>query len=565
MAFSRASIVKVVVGATAGVVMLSVLRPAKAQSESAQYPVASAARVAAWIEASARKLDYAPGEVLIKFRDGVGQGGQQRALMALRSRPDVGQMKWIGNVAWLRDASQPDARILAEQLSSQPEVEYAEPNYIRRLACGAKRPVVFAPVEFQRHQHARRLGHHRRREQRSDRRGRRHRHHRRPAQNLNARTWSGSAIVTTSAPVAPSPDFNTSRFVSPMDFTVDPASSVVVDTDGHGTHVAGTIGEDSNNNVALAGIAYNARIMPVKVCMSYWDIQFARSAAGIPGFSDDAGGCFTSDIIQGIRYAADNGAKVINISLGGTFQSQAERSAIEYAVGRGAFVAISNGNDFLDGNPVSYPAAFAAQINGAMSVAATNQVRGQAAYSSTGPHTEIAAPGGDNRQGGSAGMIWQVSLLPGDSSSLCDLPAIRSLRRSQLPGHVDGVAARRRDGRAPLEPRHSHPRRHRIAHQADRHRSWPSRQGRRLRLRSHSTARRALRRRDQEVGRDVEASDDDSDPGVRSRPGDADGRRQPGSTLALAAEQTQVPKPAPPVTPQKPPQKPHDSEAARPT
>ena len=88
-----------------------------------------------------------------------------------------------------------------------------------------------------------------------------------------------------------------------------------------------------------------------------------------------------------------------------------------YAVGRGAFVSISNGNDFLEGNPVSYPAGFAAQINGAMSVAATNQVRGQAAYSSTGPHTEIAAPGGDSRHGGSAGMIWQFSLLPGDSSS----------------------------------------------------------------------------------------------------------------------------------------------------
>ena len=53
--------------------------------------------------------------------------------MALRSRPDVGQMQWIGDVALLRDASQPNARILAEQLSSQPEVEYAEPNYLRQL------------------------------------------------------------------------------------------------------------------------------------------------------------------------------------------------------------------------------------------------------------------------------------------------------------------------------------------------------------------------------------------------------------------------------------------------
>ena len=183
-----------------GVVILSVLPPAKAQSESAPYPVASAARVAALIEAAARNLDYAPGEVLIKFRDGVGQGGQQRALMALRSRPDAGQMKWIGNVAWLHDSSQPDARILAEQLSSQPEVEYAEPNYIRRphavpndpsysrqwnfsginmpgawdITGGGSSDVIVAVVDTGVTAV--------------------------PARNLNARTWNGSAIVTTSAP-----------------------------------------------------------------------------------------------------------------------------------------------------------------------------------------------------------------------------------------------------------------------------------------------------------------------------------------------------------------------------
>ena len=448
MAFSRARLVNLAVAVVVGVVILSWLRPAKAQSESAQYPVASAARVAALIEAAARDLDYAPGEVLIKFRDGVGQGGQQRALMALRSRPDAGQMKWIGNVAWLHDSSQPNARILAEQLSSQPEVEYAEPNYIRRphavpndpsysrqwnfsginmpgawdITGGGSSDLIVAVVDTGVTAVS--------------------------ARNLNARTWNGSAIVTTSAATAPSPDFNLGRFVSPMDFTVDPASSLVVDTDGHGTHVAGTLAEDSNNNLGMAGMAYNARIMPVKVCMSYWDVQFAMSAAGVPGFADlDAGGCFTSDIVQGVRYAADNGAKVINLSLGGTFQSQTERAAIQYAVSQGAFVAISNGNDFLDGNPVSYPAAFAAQINGAMSVAATNQVRGQAAYSSTGPHTEIAAPGGDNRQGGSAGMIWQVSLLPSDSSVFVTFPRFDRYTDLQLQGtsmaspHVAGMAA----------------------------------------------------------------------------------------------------------------------------
>ena len=76
-------------------------------------------------------LDYLPGEVVVKFKEGVTPDGQQRALDALRSRPPDRRLEWAGEVAILRDRSQPDARVLAEQLASQPEVEYAEPNYLR--------------------------------------------------------------------------------------------------------------------------------------------------------------------------------------------------------------------------------------------------------------------------------------------------------------------------------------------------------------------------------------------------------------------------------------------------
>jgi len=437
-----------VCAALGAVVALASLRSTSAQSEAVPYPVMSPERVAALIEAADRKLDYLPGEVLIKFRDGVARSGQQRALMALRSRPDVDQIQWIGSVALLRDASQPNGRILAEQLSSQPEVEYAEPNYLRKvhstpndpsytrqwnfnginmpgawdIAPGGTSEVIVAVVDTGVTVV--------------------------PPQNLNAQTWNGSAIVTTSAPVAPSPDFNTSRFVSPRDFTVASPTSFVVDTDGHGTHVAGTIGEESNNSLGMAGIAYNARLMPVKVCESYWDVQFAMSRAGIRGFAPlDAGGCATSDIIAGIRYAADNGAKVINFSIGGPQASQSERDAFTYAVSRGAFISISNGNDFLEGNGVSYPAGFAPSIDGAMSVAATTMTRLHAAYSSTGPHTEISAPGGDSRDGGQNGQVWQFSILPSDNDSLLIFPRFDRYSEVRLQGtsmaapHVAGMAA----------------------------------------------------------------------------------------------------------------------------
>src|SRR5262249_50801036 len=89
-------------------------------------------RAFALLQARDRKLAYVPGEVMVKFRTGVTAAGQQRALMALRSRPSISSLRWVGNVAVLTDRSEPDATILAAQLRSQPEVASAEPNYLRR-------------------------------------------------------------------------------------------------------------------------------------------------------------------------------------------------------------------------------------------------------------------------------------------------------------------------------------------------------------------------------------------------------------------------------------------------
>ena len=82
--------------------------------------------------------------------------------------------------------------------------------------------------------------------------------------------------------------------------------------------------------------------MPLKVCIGYWEIQIVQAALNIPGYVDpDSGGCFLSELVDAIRYAADNGAHVINMSLGGPEQSIALRDAIRYAVGKGTFVAMS--------------------------------------------------------------------------------------------------------------------------------------------------------------------------------------------------------------------------------
>ena len=89
------------------------------------------------------------------------------------------------------------------------------------------------------------------------------------------------------------------------------------DADSHGSHVAGTISQQTNNQIGFAGVAYATTLLPLKVCWSYSDLQLARSSQGIPGFAPDVDGCSDDAMIKALRYAADNGAQVINMSIGG--------------------------------------------------------------------------------------------------------------------------------------------------------------------------------------------------------------------------------------------------------
>jgi serine protease len=266
---------------------------------------------------------------------------------------------------------------------------------------------------------------------------------------FGARTWDGTKIVTIPVPFGTNPDLAGARLVSPQDIWGG-MGTTVLDSSGHGTHVSGTIGEDTNNALLAAGVAYNVKIMPVKVCGSYWDLQFNWSAAGLPGFFPPSitSLCDSASTAAGIRYAADNGAKIINLSIGGTEASQNEQDAIKYAVGKGAFVAIAAGNDYEYGNPVQYPARDAQDIDGAMAVAAVGRSLKHASYSSSGSYVEIAAPGGDDLDGGTAGMIWQ-STIYGPDSDIENVLFPRFDRYAETPDmgtsmaapHVAGLAA----------------------------------------------------------------------------------------------------------------------------
>ncbi|MCL6457442.1 MAG: S8 family peptidase [Gorillibacterium sp.] len=139
---------------------------------------------------------------------------------------------------------------------------------------------------------------------------------------------------------------------------------------GHGTHVAGIAAAITNNKVGVAGTAQLNQILPVK--------------------SFNNKGTATSDhIIQGIMYAADQGARVINMSFGGSTYSTLEAEACAYALKKGAVLVAAAGNN--GNSELSYPGAYP----GVISVAATDANNKKASFSSYGKWVTVAAPGVD--------------------------------------------------------------------------------------------------------------------------------------------------------------------------
>jgi serine protease len=211
------------------------------------------------------------------------------------------------------------------------------------------------------------------------------------------------AIIDTG--VSKVPDLDNTEFVAGYDFVNDKVNAD--DDNGHGTHVAGTVAQSTNNNYGVAGVAYEAKIMPLKVLSA-------------------AGGGTISDIAEAIRFAADNKADVINMSLGGGGESQVMKDAIEYAHNKGVVIVAAAGNENNDS--ASYPARYARVI----SVAATDAKGEKAEFSNYGAGVDIAAPGG-----GHGSQVWQETLDPSTNQ-----PIIVGFQGTSMAApHVAGVAA----------------------------------------------------------------------------------------------------------------------------
>ena len=324
------------------------------------------------------KFDYVKGEVIVKYKEGVTEErviGLHQRMNAIKKR-DIPNLR-IQSVKIPDDMSVEDA---IAQYKNDPDVEYAEPNYILRayaipndpsfsllwglnntsdadidaqeawdITTGCTTDIVIAIIDS----------------------GVAYNH-----PDLAANIWSNPGENCT-APLGDNDGNgynNDCRGWNFLDNNNDPT-----DYNSHGTHVAGTIAARGNNGSGITGVMWCAKIMPLR-------------------FLGVSGSGSTANAAAAVTYAADNGARVINASFGGGPYSQTMYNAINYARSNNVLFVAAAGNGGDDGigdnndTTPSYPASY--NLDNIISVAATTQTDALASFSNFGATSvDLAAPG----------------------------------------------------------------------------------------------------------------------------------------------------------------------------
>jgi PKD repeat protein len=216
------------------------------------------------------------------------------------------------------------------------------------------------------------------------------------------------------------PDLTNTPFVTGYDFVNNDEHPNDDSYSGHGTHIAGIIAQNTHNAIGTAGVAFDAYLMPVKV--------LNKSGAGT-----------YADIAEGIIWATDNGAHVINMGFGGTEPSIVLEEAIAYSFSSGVALIAAAGNDGIGG--VCYPASLDDFV---IAVGATRYDETLTYYSNHGVGLDLVAPGGDLNvdQNGDAygdGILQQTYKLAADGSKSWVYSFMEGT--SMAAAQVSGVAA----------------------------------------------------------------------------------------------------------------------------
>lgn len=196
----------------------------------------------------------------------------------------------------------------------------------------------------------------------------------------------------------------------------------------HGTYMASLIaghGHGQDGERGIIGVAPEADILSVRVILE--DDEPGRRAFGTAGRFEDV-------VARGIRYAVDEGADVINLSISKRLATRAERAAVRYAIARGVVLVAAAGNEG-DGGPYSYPAA----LPGVVSVAATDRRLRRAAFSNRNSSVLVAAPGVDIMGAGPGGAYW---VGRGTSQATALVSGVAALVRARHPTLSPPLVAR---------------------------------------------------------------------------------------------------------------------------
>ncbi|MBU2462382.1 S8 family serine peptidase [bacterium] len=278
--------------------------------------------------------EYKEGEVLVKFKDGVSPASiKSRAENILSIEP-------IFEITYKIRFSKGKVEDMITSLQSESNVVYAEPNYIRRICATTNDPgsssqwglsKIEAPLAWD-------IG-----------------------------TGTDSIII---AIVDTGVNYNhedlKGKVIGSWSFVSSEPDPM--DKNGHGTHVAGIAGASTNNDKGIAGVAWNCKILAIK---------------GL----DSTGSGFDDKLAIAIRYAADNGARVINMSFGDSNYSRTLQDACDSAFGKGCLLVAAAGN--YGTNVRFYPAAY----DSVLAVGATDSNDRRATFSNYGDWVDVAAPG----------------------------------------------------------------------------------------------------------------------------------------------------------------------------